>query len=432
MAPKPRPPVLGSYERLQAAIAEYAVSCRGGSAPFDMGVYTQMVFRHQPDLDGLRHIEPLLTAIVTAVPRGIVNQRVLAQTLLHTFDKLQLDVPSACPGLAESVALSIRCGLAHLRKLTQVKRCLRQRSTHAPPGAIRAYHRMALLLQLDEDDSPEATESAGAEDAEAALAGSSGAEPPAESALPRARVLGRAPSDSPPPRAAERARWGDGFTPATPSPTRRRCFSDTPGDFAAAAASSSSARNGDSACNKRRTLGRAPSAESPRPRRFSSQELLSTVAAQDVEAAEETAEEAAAKSIVPSRISAAQPRSVVARLFEAWFGAPKFNAARATPAAQAPRAAPAAARRCPSPPPGARAKAAPRPHHLRLYKNTGAWACRASRGSQVFQVVIQGRPDAARAIAAAGLGRILKGDAADSVRAWVKQQKAEYLASRVD
>lgn len=445
MAPKQRLSPLADDNPLQRAIDEYAALASDKTRCFDTGVYIRMPFTGQPNMEGLRHMEPFLSAVITAVPRGIINQRVLAHALMRTFQFNHLDVPSACQGLAEDVAGAVRCALAHLRRLVQVTRVRRQRLRNAAPATQLAYARMAALLQLDDGDSQE---SRGGEDAEGAPAEGAPAEsgdavsPPCAIALKRARTLGRVPSDSPLP-----CRYDEDFAPAPPSPIRRLSYSESfvPDGSAAAGASSSSAPE-DEGARSRKALGRVPSAESPRPCQSGQREPLSAFAAQ--EAAEENGKDSAAKSIVPSRTSAAQSRGVVSLILDtAWCFCPGWVAARATTkrAAPVPYAAPEAARGAPSSSSRARSKAAaaapavaapaaaaPGPHHLMHYKTSGAWACRATQGSQVFQVVIQGRSDTARDIAAAGLARIMKGDAAASVRAWVKKRKADCLAGNED
>ena len=67
-------------------------------------------------------------------------------------------------------------------------------------------------------------------------------------------------------------------------------------------------------------------------------------------------------------------------------------------------------------------------YRLMHYKSTGAWACRAA-GSQLFQVVIQGHPDAAHHIACGARDRLAQGDAVVAVKAWIAAEKLSFTAA---
>ena len=87
-----------------------------------------MEWEAPPDMSALSILEPLLTPILKAVPKAIVNQRVLAQALLNVFRVEKAFAKLTRPGAAEQIAGSIRVALAHVRRLKQVLRVLVQRS----------------------------------------------------------------------------------------------------------------------------------------------------------------------------------------------------------------------------------------------------------------------------------------------------------------
>lgn len=73
--------------RLQAAVDAHAKTLvpEDGCAVFAMGVYADLQRGAQPDLAGLAALEPLLTLILKAAPRAIVNQKALAATLAQAL-----------------------------------------------------------------------------------------------------------------------------------------------------------------------------------------------------------------------------------------------------------------------------------------------------------------------------------------------------------
>ena len=271
MAPKRAPSVL-SDDQLQAGIDDYVAAHTAGEAHggalFDVGAfYATAQFAHQPDMAGLLHLEPLLTPLLKRAPSAIINQRALAQRLLQTFLGLQHAPANACPALAESVAGSVQCGLAHLRKLCQVPRALEQRSRHASPEALAAFRKMAELFVFADGDAFAAPESWSDRPAEAAGTAADAAEAHGCATRPpqRSQTLGRVPScESLPPESDSQREQPDSLE----SETSECASSHLPSSSSSSAgpAASRSVSRSSERRKRPRTLGRVPSGSLSPPR----------------------------------------------------------------------------------------------------------------------------------------------------------------------
>ena len=397
---------------------------------FEFGRYSELQMSDKADVPALAALASLLSPLLKAAPRGVINQAPLAVAFEQVLNARGVSARASAPQ-AEIAAGRARCALSHLRKLFQQPILRAQRSKKATAQELAALQSLADLYRPGADGH--------APKIPASWSGSSSGE---SAILP----LCRASSSE---NSASRSSLEGACSPERVAP---------PSHDAAAPASAASEQSEPAAQSlepprRAKTLGRVPSAsDSPfdkcvggaiavqpqpaGPSPFAQRDAVNIVL--DIVCRASFGATSAGAAAASAPLDAAAASAVVADAARAAAGPAGFDAGLpvAVQAARAPAAARAAAAVAASAAPALQATSSQAPsaaardaYHMMTYRATGACACRVVGGRQLFQVRVPGDILESRRIAEGGRSRLLAGEPLESVRTWLNVEKSKAVAA---